>query len=272
VTGVSTNALASINPADIESIDVLKDASATAIYGSRGANGVVIITTKKGTKTSNNISYSPSFSTQQPGKKLAVLNGPRGAKLFDDLYAATCGIQAGLASNKKIIDSLGNAGVSGDWPGAAIRTGHIQNHQLSIYGGDEKSRYSLSGNYFKQDGILEATDYKRYSARFNYERNFSTRLKLATSIFGSSSTEDKLTGAAYNGIGFSNAFSSLYINNPLQTVKNADGTYNTKLQAAINSTINTINGQQFSDNAIQDIVATTNQTNLTRILGNFSAV
>jgi len=271
VTGVSTNALASINPADIESIDVLKDASATAIYGSRGANGVVIITTKKGTKTSNNISYSPSFSTQQTGKKLAVLNGPQWAKLFDDLYAATPGIQAGLASNKKIIDSLGNAGVSGDWPGAAIRTGHIQNHQLSIYGGDEKSRYSLSGNYFKQDGILRATDYKRYSARFNYERNFSARLKLATSIFGSSSTEDKLTGAAYNGIGFSNAFSSLYINNPLQTVKNADGTYNTKLQAAINSTINTINGQQFSDNAIQDIAVTTNQTNLTRILGNFSA-
>lgn len=271
VTGVSTNALASINPADIESIDVLKDASATAIYGSRGANGVVIITTKKGTKSSNNISYSPSFSQQRSGKKLSVLNGPQWAKLFDDLYAATPGIQAGLAANKKLIDSLGNAGVSGDWPGALIKTGHIQNHQLSIYGGDEKSRYSLSGNYFKQDGILRGTDYNRYSARFNYERNFSSRLKLATSVFGSSSTEDKLTGAAYNGINFSNAFSSLYSNNPLQTIWNADGTYNTKLQAAINSTINTIGGQQFSDNAIQDIAATTNQTRLTRILGNFSA-
>ncbi|HTI12219.1 MAG TPA: TonB-dependent receptor [Puia sp.] len=271
VTGVSTNALASINPADIETIDVLKDASATAIYGSRGANGVVIITTKKGTRSSNNISYSPSYSVQQPGKKLSVLNGPQWARLFDDLYAATPGIQAGLASNKKIIDSLGAAGVSGDWPGAAIRTGHIQNHQLSIYGGDEKSRYSISGNYFKQDGLLRATDYNRFSARLNYERNFSSRLKIATSIFGSSSTEDKLTGAAYNGINFSNAFSSLYIANPLQTVRNADGTYNTKLQAAVNPTINTISGQQFSDNPLQDIVTTTNQAKLTRILGNFSA-
>ncbi|MBS1599070.1 MAG: TonB-dependent receptor [Bacteroidetes bacterium] len=270
VTGVTSNGLSTINPSDIESIDVLKDASATAIYGSRGANGVVIITTKRGTKSSNNISYAGSFGLQQVGKKLNVLNGPQWASLFDDLYAATPSIQAGLAANKKYIDSLGASGVSGDWPGAALRDGYQQNHQLSIYGGDEKSRYSVSGNYFNQKGIVLGTDFTRYSARINYEKNYSKNFRLSTSIFGSNSDENKLTGTAFNGIGFGNAFSSLYINNPLQTVKNPDGSYNTTAQPAINPTLNTISGQQFSDNSILDIASTINETKLSRILGNIS--
>ncbi|MDP9042457.1 MAG: SusC/RagA family TonB-linked outer membrane protein, partial [Bacteroidota bacterium] len=270
VTGVSSNGLSTINPSDIESIDVLKDASATAIYGSRGANGVVIITTKKGTKGSNNISYSASYGTQTAGKTLSVLNGPQWAKLFDDLYSATPNIQTGLAANKKLIDSLGTAGVNGNWTAAALRTGSIQNHQLTLYGGDEKSRYSISGNYFNQNGIVLGTDFTRYSARVNYEKNYSANFRVATSIFGSNSTEDKLTGTAYNGIGFGNAFSSLYTNNPLQKVYNPDGSYNTTAEPAINPTLNTISGQQFSDNSIQDITSTINQTKLSRILGNIS--
>ncbi len=271
VSGVSTNGLATINPSDIETIDVLKDASATAIYGSRGANGVVIITTKKGTRGTNNLSYNVSYGTQHVDKTIPVLNGPQWAKLFDDLYKATPGIQAGLAANKLVIDSLGAAGVNGDWSDAAIRKGITQNHQLSIYGGDEKSKYSIQGNYFDQEGTLIATDFKRYSARFNYERNLSSRFKLSTSLFGSNSDENKLRGSAYNDIGFSSAFSSLYITNPLQTVTNSDGSYNTTLQPALSSTINTINGQQFTDNPILGIQSTINQTKLTRILGNFSA-
>jgi len=270
VTGVSSNGLSTINSADIESIDVLKDASATAIYGSRGANGVVIITTKRGTRNSNNVSYSGTFGSQQQGKRLSVLNGAQWAKYFDDLYAATPTIQSGLAANKKFIDSLGAAGVNGDWTRAAVRTGYQQNHQLTIYGGDEKSRYSVSGNYFNQKGIVSGSDFRRYSGRFNYEKNYSKAFKIATSIFGSNSAENKLTGTAYNGIGFGNAFSSLYFNNPLQSVRNADGTYNTSPQPAINPTLNTISGQQFGDNSIQDIASVINQTKLTHVLGNIS--
>ncbi|MBV9962667.1 MAG: TonB-dependent receptor [Parafilimonas sp.] len=271
VTGVSSNGLSTINPSDIESIDILKDAAATAIYGSRGANGVVIITTKRGIKNSNNISYSASYGVQKAGKALSVLNGAQWADLFDDLYKATPTIQAGLANNKILIDSLGAAGVNGDWVNAALRTGDVQNHQLSIYGGDETSRYSISGNYFNQKGIILKTDFERYSARFNYEKTLFRNLKLAASIFGSNTTEDKLTGTAYNNIGFGNAFSTLYLNNPLQTVYNADGSYNTKAMPAINPTLITISGQQYSDNSILDIVNTTNQTKLSRVLGNFSA-
>jgi TonB-linked SusC/RagA family outer membrane protein len=271
VSGVSSNGLSTINPSDIESIDVLKDAAATAIYGSRGANGVVIVTTRRGTKGNNNISFSSSYGTQHITKLLPVLSGPQWAKLFDDLYTATPTIQAGLAANKKLIDSAGAAGVNGDWPSAAVRTGILQNHQLTIFGGDDKSRYSISGNYFDQKGIVLATGFKRYSARINYEKNYAKSLKLATSLFGSNSSENKLTGSAFNGIGFSNAFSSLYLSNPLQTVRNEDGSFNTTAQPAINPTLNTISGQQFSDNAIRNIVSTSNQTKLSRILANFSA-
>ena len=271
VSGVSTNGLTTINPGDIESIDVLKDASATAIYGSRGANGVVIITTKKGTKGSNNISFTKSYGTQQVIKTIDVLNGTQWAKLFDDLYKATPAIQSGLAANKIIIDSLGKAGISGDWVRAAIRTGNTQNNQLSIYGGDEKSRYSIQGNYYNQTGNLLASDFKRYSARFNFEKNYTSKLKLATSIFGSNTIENKLTGAAYNSIGFGNSFSSLYFNNPLQKIKITDGFYNTTLQPALSSNINTLGGQQYTDNQLLDINNTINETKLNRILGNFSA-
>jgi len=271
VTGTSTNALSTINPSDIESIDVLKDASATAIYGSRGANGVVIVTTKKGTKGTSNISYSTSFGTQDVTKKVGILNGPQWASYFDDLYSATPSIQAGLASAKKVVDTLGAIGTSGDWVGAAIRTGSTQNHQLSIYGGDEKSRYSISGNYFGQNGTLLGTDFNRFSARVNYERNVSNKIKVSTNIFGSNSVEDKLSGSAFNSINFANSFSSLYLNNPLQLIKNADGSFNTTyINSIVTSTYNTINGQVFADNPVYDIASTINQSKITRVLANFA--
>ena len=272
VSGVSSNGLSTINPSDIETIDILKDAAATAIYGSRGANGVVIITTKKGTKGSNNVSYSASYGTQQVDKKVDVLNGKQWASLFDDLYKATPGIQAALAPNKAYIDSLAAAGITQDWAGAAIKSNSTQNHQLSIYGGDEKTRYSLSGNYFSQDGIVLGSDFKRYSGRFNFEKNISSRLKINTSIFGSNTVENKLTGSSFNDpTTYTNAFSSLYQANPLQSAYNKDGSFNNSYQPILNSTTNIINTVSKTDNLLQDIASTTNQTKINRVLGNFSA-
>ncbi|MDE1191004.1 MAG: TonB-dependent receptor [Arachidicoccus sp.] len=270
VTGATSNALSTINPNDIESIDILKDASATAIYGSRGANGVVIITTKRGVRGSNNVEYSGYYGWGNVAKQVGVLNGPQWAKYFDDLYNNTPSIQGALASNKHIIDSLGAAGVNNDWANAALRTSRVQNHELSIYGGDDKSKYAISGNYFHQIGGVLNTDFTRYSARFNYERNVSTKLKVTTSIYGSNSVENKLTGSSYNAINSSNSYSALYSVVPLQNIYNADGTYNTTYQPAVSSTSNTINGQLFSDNQILDIASTKNQSNITRVLGNIA--
>jgi TonB-linked SusC/RagA family outer membrane protein len=252
--GGGVNALSTINPSDIESIEVLKDASATAIYGSRGANGVIIITTKRGKRGRDEVSYSMYAGQQQVNKTLHLLNATQWGSLINDINVST-------NSPKTYSDAaLAALGEGSDWQNAAIRKAAVQNHELSISGGDEKSRYLVSGNYFNQDGIILNTGFKRYSARANYERNVTERLKLATNIFGSQSIEDKLYGNAYNSINFQNtAFSNLLQVSPVAKIKNADGTYNITSPYSSNPT-----------NPIQDIAATINRTYLRRILGNAS--
>ena len=158
--------LSFLNPSDIESIEVLKDVSATAIYGTRGANGVIIITTKKGSHGKNNISYNASFGWSQIGKKLDYLDAWQWADIWNELY-----------QNGEIGYGLDTPTATYDWQDAALRTGFQQEHQLSAVGGDEVSRYSISGSYKSQEGIVKGTDLTRYSGRINYERNvFKTLL------------------------------------------------------------------------------------------------
>ncbi|RFM33968.1 SusC/RagA family TonB-linked outer membrane protein [Chitinophaga silvisoli] len=253
--GVGVNALSTINPSDIESIEILKDASATAIYGSRGANGVVVITTKRGKRGRDEISYSTYFGQQQVRKKLHLLNAAQWASLINDVNVST-------GSAKTYSDSaIAALGEGTDWQSAALRKGPIQNHELSVSGGDDKSRYLISGNYFNQDGIVVNTGFKRYSGRINYERNIGDKLKVSANIFGSQSIEDKLFGNAYNSINFQNtAFANLLQVSPVVPVYNADGTYYT---ASPYSSIPT--------NPIQDFKSTINRTYIRRILGNASA-
>lgn len=253
--GVGVNALSTINPSDIESIEILKDASATAIYGSRGANGVVVITTKRGKRGRDEVSYSTYFGQQQVRKKLDLLNASQWASLINDVNEST-------GSTKTYSDSaIAALGAGTDWQSAALRKGPIQNHELSVSGGDDKSRYLISGNYFNQDGIVVNTGFKRYAGRINYERNIGDRLKVTANIFGSQSIENKLYGNAYNSINFqSTAFANLLQVSPVVPVYNADGTYYT---ASPYSSIPT--------NPIQDFKSTINRTYIRRILGNASA-
>ncbi|MFT3680118.1 MAG: TonB-dependent receptor [Ferruginibacter sp.] len=253
-TGPSVNALSTINPSDIESIEVLKDAAATAIYGSRGANGVVLITTRRGKKGSSTVNYNVYAGTQRISRKLELLNGGEWASLVNDISTSTGGAKLWTDAQ---IDSIG---AGSDWQDAALKNGSIQNHDLSITGGDEKSRYLISGNYFTQDGTILKTGFKRYSARINYERNVSEKLKVNLNVFGSRSSEDKLFGAAYNSINFSGAFPSLILTSPVAAIYNGDGSYN-------------VNSAYFTTptNPLQDITSTINHTNLNRLIGNFSA-
>ena len=253
-TGASVNALSTINPSDIESIEILKDASATAIYGSHGANGVVIITTRRGKKGTDEINYSGYFGRQQVTKKLSLLNASQWASLVNDLNVST-------GSAKSFSDSAISAlGAGSDWQSAALRKASVQNHELSIAGGDERSRYLISGNYFNQDGAVLNTGFKRYSARLNYERNVSSRFKISSNIFGSQSQERSLPGSAYNSINFSGAYPTLILTSPVAGIKNADGSYNTTSPYSTTPT-----------NPLQDITATTNTSKLTRVLGTFAA-
>ncbi|MGZ3873497.1 MAG: SusC/RagA family TonB-linked outer membrane protein, partial [Mucilaginibacter sp.] len=249
--GTSVNALSTINPNDIESVEVLKDASATAIYGSHGANGVVIINTKRGKKGTNNINFSSYFGTQRVAKKLDLLNAGQWASLVNDVN-----VSDGVA--KTYTDAqIAALGTGSDWQSAALRSAPVLNDELSISGGDEKSRYLISGNYFNQQGTVLHTGFKRYSARVNYEKEVNDRFKISTNLFGSRSLENKLYGSPYNSVNFSNAYAGLILTSPVAHIRNPDGSYNTSSPYNASPT-----------NPLQDITATTNTTTLTRVLGN----
>ena len=253
-TGAGVNALSTINPSDIESIEVLKDASATAIYGSHGANGVVIITTRRGRKGTDEVNYSGYYGSQSVTKKLSLLNASQWASLVDDINVSD-------GVTKTYSDSAIKALGSGyDWQSAGIRKAGIQNHELSISGGDDKSRYLISGNYFNQNGIIINSGFQRYSGRINYERNLSAKFKVGVNIFGSHSKELELSGTGYGGINPSNAWSTLLQTVPLVPIYNANGTYNTNNVYLTTPT-----------NPLEDIATTTNQSNINRTLGNFFA-
>ena len=250
-SGSKVNALATVNPSDIESIEVLKDASATAIYGSRGANGVIIITTRRGRKGTDEVNYSGYYGSQQASKKLSLLNGSQWASLVNDVN-----ISDGVA--KTYSDSAINAfGKGSDWQSAGLRTAPVQNHELSVSGGDDKSRYLISGNYYNQQGIVLNTNFIRYSGRLNYERNVSENFKIGTNLFVSKSAQNGLTGAAINSITPASAWATLLQTVPVIPIKNPDGSYNTNNPYLTTPT-----------NPLKDIATTTNQSNLIRTLGN----
>jgi TonB-linked SusC/RagA family outer membrane protein len=239
------NALSTINPSDIESIEVLKDASATAIYGSRGANGVIIVTTKKGKRGHNDVNYSVYAGQQQIRNKLSLLDGTQFAQLTNDIQASQ-GLQPYYTA-----DQVNTFGKGYDWQSAAFRKAPIQSHNISVSGGDEKSTYAFSGNYFDQEGILLNTGLKRISVRSNYTRNVSDHFKVGLNATASQSNQHGNSGTN---------ISSILFNPPAVAIKNADGSYN------LNNPFAATPG-----NPINDLLVTVNQTDAFRALGDFYA-
>ncbi len=165
--------LSTINPSDIESVEVLKDASATAIYGSRGANGVVLITTKRGQSGATRVTYDGYYGVQEVTKTLDVLSASEFAQLENEIYKTA--VYADPAAE----------GQGVNYQDLIFRKAPIQNHQLSISGGNDKTQLALSTNYFNQDGIIINSDFTRYSLRLNIDHKISDRVKFGTSILGS---------------------------------------------------------------------------------------
>jgi TonB-linked SusC/RagA family outer membrane protein len=255
------NVLATINPEDIESIEVLKDASATAIYGSRGANGVVLISTKKGKKGPAKISYQTAFGWQQISKKLDYLNGSEWATLYNKILT-NGGSKAAFTQDQ--IDAIGDGY---DYQSEALRKGNIQSHQVSISGGDEKTRYALSGNYYNQDGIILNTGFKRYSGHVSLDRDVAKNFKVGVNLIASNSTQNVLTsgGSALSNGDVSNAWVSILRAVPIVPIYNADGTYN-YVNPYSDATVSGV-----SPNLIADLVNTVDQVKVNRTLGNFYA-
>lgn len=170
------NPLNSINPADILSIEILKDASATAIYGSRGANGVVLITTKKGNTERMNVNYNVYYGSQSIVKKMAVLTAPQYMDYMNGL-SADLGRPPVFSSSD--ITAIGEGT---DWQSQIYRTAPVSDHNISLSGGFRKSTIFTSLNYFNQEGIIKNTGIHKYIGRINFETNITDKLKAGVNI------------------------------------------------------------------------------------------
>jgi len=173
IDGLQGGNINNLNPNDIESVEILKDASATAIYGARGANGVILITTKKGAIGKPVVSYSVNYGTQSLSHKLDLLNPNQFAQKVDDYAASQNGtvnspITPVLPFTAAQIAAFKNGGGT-DWQNAIYRAAIIQNHQLSISGGTDNVRYFVSGGFMDQQGLVVNTKYSRFTLRSNLD-------------------------------------------------------------------------------------------------------
>ena len=190
--------------------------SATAIYGTRGANGVIIITTKKGSHGRNNITYTGTFGWSKAAKTLDFLDAKQFAELYNELIPTS---PLPIPTNNY------------NWQDEALRTAFTQEHQVGFTGGDEVSRFTISGGYKDQQGIIIGTDLKRYTGRVNYERNLLKNLLVGVNATGAYSNLEGLRNVDHGNSGqtakwASNSWMSALITPQTQPIYNADGSYN----------------------------------------------
>ncbi len=210
IDGIPTDlGLTSLNMADIERVDVLKDASATAIYGSRGANGVVLITTKRGKSGDGQIQVSVNAAMQNATNVPEMLNAQQYAALSNDMLSA-----AGYETNPAWADPSLIEG-STDWLGQIMRPGLKHDYSVSYSGGSDKNAYYVSGGFVNQTGILKGVEYKRFNFKVNNEAQVKPWLKFSTNI--TFSADDKLS----SGESIADAMNAL----PTQEIYNEDGTW-----------------------------------------------
>lgn len=194
-----------INPQDITSMEVLKDASATAIYGSRGSNGVVLITTKRGTKGKTIVSLDAYYGINKELGRIDVFNGPEFAEYKRESRRASGEYPEGPATPEADaalfepveLESIA-MGRSTDYPAGLIRNGSIQSYQLGVSGGSDKTTFFVSSNYFKDEGVIINQDYTRYTFRANIDHQINKKIKLGTSTLVSYSERN---GENFNPLG-----------------------------------------------------------------------
>lgn len=212
--GAPVNAL---NPGDIESIEILKDASAAAIYGARGANGVILITTRKGAEGEIQVDYNASWGMQEISNKLDLLSAQEYMSFLNDLREDQGGTPVFTQ------EEMNTIGAGTDWQDAVLRIAPVQDHQLSFSGGSDDTRYYISLNYLNQDGIVINTDFKRYSARVNVNHsvdNFNFGINLNTSL-----VEDSFVPRGIGINNFAGVIGSSVQMDPTLPVRNEDGSY-----------------------------------------------
>jgi len=243
---VSAAQFASMNPNDFESTNVLKDASATAMYGSRGANGVVVITTKKGKPGQPSFTYSYQYGWNQQLTRddfLPVMNGRQ--KVDFELLTGGSGL-SGLSSEE--LDRLRN--IDTDWVQEIFRVGKLQSHEITASGGNENTTFYISGNYFTQEGHVVNTGLDRYTLRANV-KNQSGKFDFGTN-FSLGYTEQQTTQEGNAFIG--SPLNAIYWANPYETPYDDEGNY-----TAIRTT---------QPNPVQELLENPTTNNTVRVVAN----
>ncbi|MDR1335702.1 MAG: TonB-dependent receptor [Tannerella sp.] len=261
----SINPLASLNPADIESISVSKDMSATAIFGSRGANGVIIISTKKGERNKSAIRYTATSGWSVPARRLKLMTAQEWGKLQIESF----GNKGNLTG-----EDLARTGKGYDWQDAVLQTGFSQNHTLSVSGGDEKTKYLLSGNFTDQSGIIIHSGFRRYSIRVNMDREVFKNLTAGAAVTFGKGNQNSLTTSKevnYNsspfGDGITNSLTYALFMPPTVPVYNSDGSYN--FRNPWESSHFSLNGRQA--NPLYDLQNSVAESINSSLLANFYA-
>lgn len=207
VDGVWFDDISFLNPADIESISILKDASSEAIYGIRAANGVVLITTKKGKSGQAVVSYNGFVGYQKVTNPVQMANAKEYAILVNEL--------SNINGDPQILDPA-KFGTGTDWYHQVLRNAFITNHQVSVSGGNEKSTYTFSLGYLNQDGIVETNNYKRYTARLQNDFQVLKNLKVGYTATAAASNSRDIPGGIFH---------ELFAAAPVVPVYYADGSY-----------------------------------------------
>ena len=234
--------LNSLNPSDIESIEILKDAAATSIYGSRGANGVIMITTKKGKEGVNKINVGVYQGWQSLPRKLPFMEGEERARFAND-YAAFNQTSPIFPDMSKVTNT--------DWQDEITRTAAITNADISISGGNKDFQHYISGNYFNQDGIYKSSGFTRYQVRINLDKKLFDFLKVGIQTNASSLRKENAKVDYYDGM--RKALTCM-------PVKDENGRY---------TNANPVNGELF-DNPVAMNEWVQNDTYSKRFLGNFN--
>lgn len=255
IDGMIADPNTTVSPNDIEDVQILKDASAAAIYGSRAGNGVILITTKKGKEGPAKIAVTSRYSISQVPKTYDMMNAAEYAATNTRAYQASgMAIQPGVANYNGVTNT--------DWVDETIRTGSVQDYNASISGGGNGSKYLISGGYFKDKGVLIAREFERASFRVNTETT-KGRFKFGENLaFSSSTSKSPFQGGAFAGNPWYDMFTSIPLipvqDNALISTNNPGG-----WGYGSNASINTFSRNQ---TAIANITSV--KSNYAKILGN----
>ncbi len=201
-----------INPQDIASIDVLKDAAAATIYGSRGSNGIIMITTKRGKAQKTSIQYKGFYGVQEISKRIPFLNATQYQEIMTEYYK-----NINVPIPNGIFDNYDT-----NWADYVYRQAPIQSHDVSVRGGNDKTRFYASLGYFQQIGIIQNSGISRYSFRVNLDQQLTNRLRIGTSLVVSSTPQSLVPEDASTG---NTSTSNVFYTRPTLPVFNPDGTY-----------------------------------------------